>query len=326
MSLSAASLIPSRLVDGPNGAKLDSSALRTTGAGSALQNVPKRTSRVVRVEINSLDRNILKDPSPTNFRWTFPFPVKEVREVRLIGGTIPVPFLNIDVGWNTFSFQEGTTTYTITIPVGYYTISTLLSKLQTQLNAIAATNTYSVAQTATGQLQITATGGVLFKFLFASGSSTDRMDATTHTMLEYKTPGHILGFGYADYTSSSGVLTAPNLPNLWCFLERTYLYLNFDSSQDLRSVFRGSGRKEPSAILYNDELNTYNSPIGIGSTTPIPLTKYLNKETYDTIIVPAPAPLSRISVLEVSLRDMFYNLLNTQGREVSLLVELLIVD
>jgi hypothetical protein len=108
---------------------------------------------------------------------------------------------------------------------------------------------------------------------------------------------------------------------LWYCLEKSYLYFNFDSTQDLRSIFRGSGRKEPSAIIYHDELNTYNY-----ATPVIPLTKYLNKETFDTSIVPAPAALSRIRSLTISLRDMFYNPINTQGREISLLLELIIVD
>jgi hypothetical protein len=129
-----------------------------------------------------------------------------------------------------------------------------------------------------------------------------------------KCPGRILGFGTGDYTALNGatVVIAPSLPSLWYPLERAYLYLSFDSTNDLRSVFRGSGRKEPSAILYYDDLNIS--------------TKYLNKETYDTVISPSPASLSRISYLEVSLRDMFYNPINTQGREMTLLLELVIVD
>ena len=56
------------------------------------------------------------------------------------------------------------------------------------------------------------------------------------------------------------------------------------------------------------------------------MTKYLNKETFDTNIVPAPSSLSRIKSLNVKLCDMFYNPINTQGRETSLLLELVVVD
>jgi hypothetical protein len=322
------SLVPSALVSGPNVNKLDPSSFKTTGSGSALQAPQRRTTRTVRVEINSMDRNYSKYPYSTNFHWVFPFPVKEIREVRLIGGTIPVPYLNIDTQWNKFTFKEGTTQYTITIPVGFYTVATLMITLQGLLNSSGTTNDYEVTQSLTGgQLIFTAVKGILpFALLFASGNFTDVMDKVSKSILELKSPARILGFGYADYSSSAGTITAARLPNLWYALERSYLYLNFDSSQDLRSVFRGSGRKEPSAIFYNDELNIYNYPGGLPTTTPYPLTKYLNKETYDTVILPSPAPISRISFLEVSLRDGFYNLLNTQGRELSILLELSIVD
>ena len=331
------SLIPSRLVDGPTVNKLEPSSFKTTGAGSALQIQTKRSIRTVRVEVNSIDRNYGKDPYPTDFRWTFPFPVKEIREVRLIGGTIPVPYLNMDKGWNKFTLQETylktVTQRTIEIPIGVYTIQTLISKLQTQLNVSTSNNTYTVSQVPeTGQIQVVATAKVvatgtsIFSFLFATGSFVDTIDPITRSIIEIKSPARILGFGYADYESSNNKIIAARLPNIWYCLEKSYLYLNFGSNQDLRSVFRGSGRKEPSAIIYNDELNIYNYPNNTPSLLPIPLTKYLNKETYDTVIVPSPASISRISVLEVSLRDMFYNLINTQGRELSLLLELVIVD
>jgi hypothetical protein len=306
---------PYPLISGPNVTKLAPTAHQTSGSGSSLIAPPKRTYRTVRVEVNSLDRDLVHSPLSTNFRWTFPFPVKEVKEVRLIGGTIPVPFLNIDTQWNKFTFMDNQTNYLITFPVGSYTISTLLSTLQTLLNGFGGFNTYDVALTSDGRIQVTAISGFAeFGFLFGSGDYADTIDPKTYSVLAIKSPGRIFGFGSGDYTALNGetVIVAPSLPNLWYPLERAYLYLSFDSTNDLRSVFRGSGRKEPSAILYYDNMTLS--------------TKYLNKETYDTVISPSPASLSRISYLEVSLRDMFYNSINTQGREMTLLLELVIVD
>jgi hypothetical protein len=312
-----------KLVDGPIVNKLFSSTDQTSGAGSALQVIPKRTHRSIRVEVNSIDRNYSKYPLSSDFYWDFPFPVKEVKEVRLIGGTIPVPYLNIDSGWNKFTFYEDGTSFIITLPVGFYTISLLISTLQTQLNLIGLDNVYTVSQNPhDGRITITAIGSNTFYILFLSGSFTDIHDSVTNSLLQLRCPARILGFGIADYKSSNGVITAARLPNLWYGLEKTYLYLNFDSSQDLRSIFRGSGRKEPSAIIYNDEINKYNDFTG----DPIPMTKYLNKETFDTNIVPAPSSLSRIKTLNIKLCDMFNNPINTQGRELSLLLELIIVD
>ena len=306
---------PYPLISGPNVTKLVPTAHQTSGSGSSLIAPPKRTHRTVRVEVNSLDRDLLHSPLSTNFRWTFPFPVKEVKEVRLIGGTIPVPFLNIDTQWNKFTFMDNQTNYLITIPVGSYTINTLLSQLQILLNGFGGFNTYTVTQTTTRLLQVTATSGFAeFGFMFGSGSYIDQIDPKTHSVLTMNCPGRIFGFGSGDYTALNGVtvIIAPSLLNVWYPLERAYLYLSFDSTNDLRSVFRGAGRKEPSAILYYDDMNSS--------------TKYLNKETYDTVISPSPASLSRISYLEVSLRDMFYTSINTQGREMTLLLELVIVD
>lgn len=322
-------LSPNPLVNGPPGAKLDPTALITMGSGAALQQIPKRTSRVVRVEVNSIDRNYGKFPLSSEFQWTFPFPVKEVREVRLIGGTIPVPFYNIDDGWNQFTFQEGGIQYTVTIPPGAYTICKLMAELTTLLNALPGiTNTYLVSLTPnTNKITFKATAGTRnFGLLFGTGNFVDTIDNRTKAILELHCPARYLGFGWADYYSNSGVITAARAPNMWYSLERSYLYLNFDTTQDLRSIFRGAGRKEPSALIYNDELNTYNFPNQEACSILMPLTKYLNKETFDTNIVPAPAALSRIAVLDISLRDEFFNLINTQGREMSLLLELVIVD
>ena len=310
-------LVPSNLVSGPVVNNLFSSAERTTGSGAALQTIPKRTSRVIRVEINSIDRNYSKFPYSSDFTWDFPFPVKEVKEVRVIGGTVPIPYLNIDSDWNKFTFCEGSIKYTIVLPVGYYSVGSIVSTLDAQLDLIGGGNTYTVSQNPlNGRIIISATGPNTFYLLFATGNFVDIHDTGTKSLLELKSPARHLGFGLADYVSSGGTITSVHAPNLWFGLERSYLYMNFDSSQDLRSIFRGSGRKEPSAIIYNDILNSTEGQ----------MTKYLNKETFDTNIVPAPASLSRIRSLNISLRDMFYKPINTQGREMSLLLELIIVD
>lgn len=320
-------LNPNPLVSGPLVTALSPSAYSTTGSGAALIKPPKRTSRTVRVEINSVDRDYGHSPNPANFRWEFPFPVKEVKEVRIVGGTVPVPFLNMDVNWNRFTFMDNQTNYTVTIPVGFYTITTLAAELQTQLNALGGFNTYTVSLVgSSGQLQITAAGGADFAFLFGTGEFVDEIDPKTLSVLRIGCSARLLGFGRANYENVGAVILAPRLPNLWYPLERAYLYLNFDSSIDLRSVRRGAGRKEPTAVLYYDELNVYNLPDKDYSNNPFPLTKYLNRETYDSVVEPTPASLSRISYMEISLRDMFYNLINTQGREMTLLVDLVIVD
>ena len=153
-NMQANGLSPGPILNGANVIKLASSALITNGSGAALQAVPKRTSRTIRMEINSIDRDYSKFPLSSDFVWDLPFPIKEVREVRVIGGTIPIPFLNIDTPWNQFTFEEGSTKYTITIPPGYYTITTLTSTLTTLLNSSGVSNIYSVSQNKIGRAHV----------------------------------------------------------------------------------------------------------------------------------------------------------------------------
>jgi hypothetical protein len=308
--------MPNQLLDGPVVNKLLLST-NGSGSGSALQVIPKRTSRLIRVEVNSIDRDYGKYPLSSEFSWDFPFPVKEIKEIRLIGGTIPVPYLNIDSSWNSFTFTEGTTNVTVTIPIGFYTVDLLINTLQNQLNLIGLGNTYSVIKNPlNGCITISTNGPNKFSLLFNTGSYKNIYDSYSRALLEIRNPSRHLGFGLTDYVSSNGRITAESVPNLWFGLEKSYLYMNFDSSQDLRSIFRGSGRKEPTAIIYNDTLDIMSGP----------LTKYLNKETFDTNVVPSPASLSRIRNLNIKLCDSFYHNINTQGREISLLLELVVVD
>ena len=54
--------------------------------------------------------------------------------------------------------------------------------------------------------------------------------------------------------------------------------------------------------------------------------KFLNKETDYPELEFLPAPLARLSLLEVSLRDEFYQLLDTQNKEFILIFELSYLD
>jgi hypothetical protein len=50
--------------------------------------------------------------------------------------------------------------------------------------------------------------------------------------------------------------------------------------------------------------------------------KHLNKETDYPILEFSPAPLSRLSLLEISMRDEFYELLDLQNKEFTLMFEI----
>ncbi|NDC40148.1 MAG: hypothetical protein EBZ77_01110 [Chitinophagia bacterium] len=54
--------------------------------------------------------------------------------IELMNGCIPSFIYNVNTGWNTFTFMEGTSNkYEVTLSPGFYTVSTFLTELQTRL-------------------------------------------------------------------------------------------------------------------------------------------------------------------------------------------------
>ena len=248
---------------------------------------------------------------PSNpIRYTFARPLKDVREVELVSGTIPAYPYTIVEGANSFRFQEGTSFYTVTIPPGYYTVATLLSALNTVFAALGLTNTYIWSQdSSTNASVLTRTAGALdFSFLFFTGPPDDTLDRSCGSFLQQNTPALQLGFDLGDYDSSGGVITSPFPIDLFTATNRLYLYLNLNTSQDLGVIERGAGRRSPFAIIYLDEeRNGY---------------KFLNKETITPSAFSLPQPISRLQTLDVEFRDEWFRIVNFNGKDFSLLLQL----
>jgi hypothetical protein len=315
---------PLSLTGSPNETKLVPSAFVTSGSGSALQTSPRRKTKVIYVEVNSYDRNYANYKTAADFQWAFPSALKEVIRIDIVEGSIPVPLYNVDEGWNKFTLLEDLVARTIVLRPGFYNAASLASELQNQLNAGANTFSVTVPSAATQRFCITKTAGpaTRFAFMFGSGDFIDKFDVQNvpfispenSGLFEVACAGRLLGFGSEDVQDKAGVINAPFPPDLESMLRRIYLYLNFDATMDLTSVKRGLGRKEPSGIFYCDA----DSPPGT--------TKFLTKDSWNNSIYPGPAPISRIRLLTVSLRDQFYRSLNLNGRELTLLLEVTMME
>jgi hypothetical protein len=279
---------------------------------------PKRADRAEIcqiLEINSRDRNIVQYPNPSEFRFRLYRPYKDIVKIQIVGGAIPGCFYNIDKDWATFTFQEGVRRWNVTIPPGRYDYQSICVTLAGSLNSLSGiTNSYKVEITGTtGVLQINRVTGVAnFSLLFLTGDYVDFYDQN-NTLQKINTPAKLLGFGRADYHSTSGgVIISPNVVDLEFLLTRCYVYINHDNTQDLNTIERSVGRQQPHAIVYFDELrNNY---------------KFLNKETYEPIYSSYPAPISRIATIDIALRDEFDRCLNLNGRDFTLLLEVVYLD
>lgn len=280
-----------------------------------------RKPRILRFDISSFDRNISTEATNA-FRWRFPNALRDITEMSLVGGVVPIPVTNMfaqsnqkyNYSYNKFTALIGATTYTITIPPGNYTNASFATALKTQLDAAtggAVTFTVGI-NSLTGVLDVTASAGT-FSFLFGTGAYVDRIDTMTGAILKANSPAIMMGFAPAtDYASTGTALSSPNAVDMALINSRIYMYLNYDTTQDMISFGRGLGRREPSAIIYMD--TTQNDR------------KYLNKETYSPLIVQKPAPLARVNALEIRFEDMFGNPIDFGNKEVHLALELTVLE
>jgi len=272
-----------------------------------------RHERMLLVEISSRDRNLLSYPTPSVFRWKFQRPMKDIKSVTLVGATIPNRIFNLDVGWNAFTFQEAALTWTVTLTPGIYTAATLATALQAALNALdSVSNTYvCTVLGSTDQLKISTSGSVAFSLLFASGQYVDQYENNVLRMMN--SPARMMGFLTADYVSNTKQIISPFAADCDFLTNRIYLYLNQDNAFDMITTERTSGRKGPFTILYPDP--------GVAYTT-------VNKNTYEfaPIYLSSPAPIARLINLDIALRDEFYRPLNLNGRDFTLVLEVLYLE
>ena len=122
-------------------------------------------------------------------------------------------------------------------------------------------------------------------------------------------PARVLGFGYSDYPDDgAGSLTAPVAMDAENFMNRLYLYINAESNKDLHRMEVGAGAKDCFHIFFM-------SP---GQQNYL----FLNKETETPVYTASPAPLSRLSFLDISIRDEFYRPIDLQNRDLTLVFEI----
>ena len=292
----------------------------TEGSGAALQPEPskaKRKERIVRIEINSNDRNVAKDKNPASFQWISPYPLKNVTSMVIVGGTVPVPLYTIDEPYNSFMFDTGSAIQVLRFPPGLYTPILLAPAFKRLLDAADGANIYTVKVDPVTQILSVKTNGTnRFGFLFGSGAPY--LNVYNPGLQKMLNPGLMLGFADEDIYSTGNpldgeVITAPNAVILNP-VQRIYLYLNYESTMDLRSVVLGGGRAGPSAILYCTDADSVAY-----------YTKSLNKDTYENVISPNLI-VPRIRTIQISLQDEFGNVLNTNRRAVSFLLEVTVVD
>jgi hypothetical protein len=272
-----------------------------------------RSKRTVRIELNSRDRNYLQVVKANPFKYDLQTPIRDVQAVELLGGTIPSQPYTFNQYNNSFTFFEQCTGMrTLKIPVGVYTPEALTTEFSCLLSHDSESK-YCVTVNVMGRLLIIQSEKKQnFGFLFANGSTPDVIDRVNGGFLEMNTPALILGFDLSDYLAKDGVMVSPYQIDLHTCNTRLYLYLNLQNSQDLGCIQRGVGRRSPFAIIYLDQDSKGY--------------KFLNKETFSPISYLLPQPLSKLQSLHVEFRDEFHRLIDFNGKDFTLLLELTVLE
>lgn len=143
----------------------------------------------------------------------------EVMAVKLVGARIPFTYHVFNDGNNAFQLVPDVggapdTVHTVRVPVGNYSVATLVPALQAALSAVSPADAYTVSyDAAAGRLVVVADSGKPFALRFGTGDA-DR---------GISNPRIWLGFAGGDNLSDGdGRLAAPSVANL---TGPNYLYL-----------------------------------------------------------------------------------------------------
>jgi len=277
-----------------------------------------RRQRQITVEVNSIDRSRTVSYSTNDFRWEFRRPLKDIVSVELVSGCIPADLYNVTEHWNKFVFGEfGHNVETLALTPGQYTPTNLAAEVQGLLNGIVGrVNTYSVTYSdITKKITVRATNVPPndFMFYFQTGQPhTDQVNFNTGAIESINCPAKLMGFDSQNTLSVAGVIVPPFRVDVDYGIKRLYLHINADNSKELSRIEVGSGRRDCFHILFLSDRNNgfYN----------------LNRDTYMPIYYSAPAPITRMSYMTISLRDEFFRLVDLGNHEYSLVFEITVLD
>lgn len=194
------------------------------------------------LSINSKDRNPTMSNSSSDFTILFSTILSNISSVELLSANIPNTIYKIQSYNNILTWTRSSTEYSITIPPGAYTIYSLLSNIQTQMNNTDANNYVLTYSTTT--LMVTFIGDSAFSLTFSNKNTCWKE----------------LGFSNSN-TSSNTTLTSNNAIQLYNPLSLYLLIQQFGgnniTSSGIQFSFKIPMTVNSSGILQFDSNNFY---------------------------------------------------------------------
>jgi hypothetical protein len=95
-------------------------------------------------------------------------------------------------------------------------------------------------------------------------------------------------------------------------IKKLYLHINIDNSIELNRIEAGAGRHDCFHIIY---MNNYTDGYYC-----------INQDVYLPVYYSAPAPIARMSALDISIRDEFYRPIDLGNHDFTLIFEFTILE
>lgn len=183
------------------------------------------------VMLDSLDRNMLVYPLPTQLSFNLPRLFKNVERIDIVQVKFLCGLYNISptLRNNTFTLTDSTSTVTtLTIPSGFYGVQQLTATLQGLLNGVGSSSTFSVTWSpTTGRITIAGTAP-FFISLFKTPLPTSLISAKVEWGL-----GYTLGWNGPPATlTGAASYTAPCFPRV----DKDYVFLQMNDSERMNEV------------------------------------------------------------------------------------------
>lgn len=238
--------------------------------------------------VNSKNRDEQVEPR-TLFRIKLAFPPLHIKRITLLEAIIPNTFYTFRndafVTNNNFDFMDSTGVKTAVITPGSYTITSFITELTTQMNAVSA-DTYTITfNPSTLKLTITSTSAD-FQILGLTGPNAgnplDPEDPNTQ-------PLYYLGYEVGVDTAAAAIQLAPLNINIGSPKEIFIKIANFQApihstTNKFTAIFQLSLTEPFGEINFWEHLNKHESGVGVDQRSLNQLYMQLVDENGDTLV------------------------------------------
>lgn len=269
--------------------------------------------------LDSRDRNTDSFPDPNDYYVDTYDVFRNVTSVGLMAAVIPNTVYNIYDGINQIHFEETNGVELIgVIEPGNYDNTTITTAVKNALeNTVGANSGYTVTiDTATDKMTIVSDllgGGGVFNLNFAGDAVKKGIDGT-NVSYQQGSVGPYIGFAPTDLSgvntyTGTGVVNLNTLP---------YMLLFIDNLEKYEST------TEPHRAFCQILRNSLGTEGGSNTTSGQPYTLHTHRSFIN--VKHFSPPLAKLDRLKIRLTDYYGNVLNFNGADHSLLLEISVIE